>query len=121
MRKRMTTITQVRKEEAKFDLHINDDMPEMFTDGISKVLMGNTISKLTFHSITNPAHQNSDEIEVRKGVLLLTIPTPVLLEMCRNILTSAQSSIDAFSEAGKKTDAQVRKIMDGVNIEKPTV
>jgi len=117
----MTTINQVRRKEANFDLHINDNMPEMFTDGISNVLMGNTISKLTFHSITNPAPQNSDEVEVRKGVLLLTIPTPVLLEMCRNILTSAQSSIDAFSDVGKKTDAQVRKIMAGVNIEKLTV
>jgi hypothetical protein len=116
----MTTITKVRQEDARFDIHINDDMPEMFTDGISRILMGNTISKLTFHSVTNSPHENSNEIEVRKGVLLLTIPTPVLLEMCRNILTSAQSSIDAFSDAGKKTDAQVRKIMDGVNFEKLT-
>jgi hypothetical protein len=117
----MTTITQIREEDAKFDLLINDDMPEMFTDGISNMMMGNTISKLTFHSVTKPAHQSTNEIEVRKGVLLLTIPTPVLLEMCRNILATAQSSIDAFSDAGKKTDTQVRKIMNGVNIEKPTV
>jgi hypothetical protein len=116
----MTTITQIREEDAKFDLLIND-MSEMFTDGISNMMMGNTISKLTFHSVTKPAHQNTNEIEVRKGVLLLTIPTPVLLEMCRNILATAQSSIDAFSDAGKKTDTQVRKIMNGVNIEKPTV
>jgi hypothetical protein len=115
----MTTITQVRTEEAKFDLVINDNMPEMFTDGISHLLMGNTISKLTFHSVTNQSLPDNDEIEQRKGVLLLTIPTPVLLELCRNILASAQSSIDAFSDAGKKTDTQVRKIMDGVNIEKP--
>jgi hypothetical protein len=115
----MTTITQVRAEDSKFDLFINDDMPEMFTDGISNMLMGNTISKLTFHSVTNPAHQDSNDIEQRKGVLLLTIPTPVLLELCRNILATAQTSIDAFGDAGIKTDAQIRRIMDGVNIEKP--
>lgn len=117
----MTTITQVRAEDTKFDLVINDNMPEMFTDGISNMLMGNTISKLTFHSVTNPAHQDSDNIEQRKGVLLLTVPTPVLLELCRNILATAQSSIDAFSDAGTKTDTQVRNIMKGVNIEKLTV
>jgi hypothetical protein len=116
----MTTIISIREESAKYDLHITDDMPEMFTDGISNMMMGNTISKLTLHSVTTPAHQKNNGIEVRKGVLLLTIPTPILLEICRNILITAQSSIDAFSDAGKITDTQVRKIMNGVNIEKPT-
>jgi len=115
----MTTTTQIRKDKIKFDLIVSDDMPEFFADGISHMLMGNPITKLTFHSVTNPARPNNDGVEHRKGVLLLTMPTAVLLEVCRNILSSAQSSIDNLSEGGKKIDARILKIMDGVNIAQP--
>ena len=113
----MTTITQVRDGAAQFDLVINDQMPELFTDGVSQLLMGSPISKLTFHSVTNPAGPG-DVFEQRTGVLRLIIPTPVLLEMCRNILLGAQSSLDLFGDAGKQIDARVRTLMSGVNIMK---
>lgn len=113
----MTTITQVREDAVKFDLLVGEQMPEVFTDGISQMLMGVPVSKLTFHSITNPADPSSG-IEQRTGVLRLIIPTPVLLEMCRNILSGAHSSLDAFSDAGKQIDTRVRAIMNGVSITK---
>ncbi len=115
----MTLIDKVRTDDVNFDLVINDDMPEMFVDGISSILMGNPISKLTFHSVRDPANPENNEIEQRKGVFLLTISTPVLLEICRSILSAAQSSIDDLSDGGKKFDTQVRKIMEGVDIVKP--
>lgn len=113
----MTTITQVREDAVKFDLLVSEQMPEVFTDGISQMLMGVPVSKLTFHSVTNPADPSSG-IEQRTGVLRLIIPTPVLLEMCRNILSGAHSSLDAFSDAGKQIDTRVRTIMNGVSITK---
>ena len=111
----MTTVTKIREGDVNFDLIINDTMPEIFTDGISHVLMGSPISKLTFHSVTNPA--DTETAEQRKGVLLLTISTPVLLELCRNILLTAQTSVDKLSSNGMKIDDQVKRIMEGVQIE----
>ncbi len=113
----MTTVTQVREDTVKFDLVVSDQMPEVFSDGVSQLLMGVPVSKLTFHSVTNPADPSSG-IEQREGVVRLIIPTPILLEMCRNILAGAQSSLDAFSDAGRQIDARVRTIMQGVNITK---
>lgn len=111
----MTTTLQVRDENAKFDLVITDNTPELFTDGISQLLMGFPISKLTFHSVVTPS-ESPEQIEQRKAVLSLAISTPVLLELCRNILFAAQSSLDQLSEGGTRIDAQIRKIMDGVAI-----
>jgi len=112
----MTTM-KVREENANFDLLISDNMPEFFTDGVSQFLMGYPISKLTFHSVMTTL--DSDEVEQRKGVLNLTMSTPVLLEFCKNVLFSAQSSVNEFSEGGKKVDANMRKIMEGVTISMP--
>lgn len=111
----MSTITQVREDHAKFDLQINDGMPEIFVDGLSQMLLGYPISKLTFHSVVAPAHEGN-EIEQRLGVVRIAIPTPVLLEFCRNVLFNAQTSADALSDAGKQIEAQVRRMMDGINI-----
>lgn len=115
----MSKITQVRQDAVKFDLTINDDLPEMFTDGVSNMVMGNPVSKLTFHSVTTPA-QSESEVEQRKAVLLLTIPTAVLLEMCRNILFTAQSNIDKFENAGSQVNSRVKLAMNGVNIPSST-
>lgn len=110
----MGQLIQVREDKNKFDLLINDNIPEVFSDGLSQLLMGYPVSKLIFHSVTAPALDNG--IEQRQGVIRLAIPTPVLLELCRNILSSALSSIDELSEGGKQIDTQVKKILDGVSI-----
>lgn len=109
----MTTTVQIRDDNTKFDLVISDNMPEIFTDGVAQLLMGYPISKLTFHSVvTSP--DSSSQIEQRKGILSLAMSTPVLLELCRNVLIAAQSSLDELSEGGTKIDSQIRKIMEGV-------
>ena len=115
----MSTVTQIHEGDIKYDLEINEGMPELYSDGISNLIMGNTVSKVTFHSV-KASVPIVNGIEQRKGVLQLTIPTHVLLEMCRNILFSAQSSVNTLSEGGKHMDAQVRKILEGVSIVKLT-
>lgn len=114
----MTTTVQIRDENAKFDLVISENMPEIFTDGLSQLLMGFPISKLTFHSVVT-APDSTDQIEQRKAVLSLAMSTPVLLELCRNVLIAAQSSLDELTESGTKVDTQIRKIMEGVAITTP--
>lgn len=116
----MDDITQVREGDIKFDLTVTDSMPEMFTDGVSNMVMGNPVSKLTFHSVTVPIH-GSNKVEQRKGVLRLVIPTPVLLEMCRNILFAAQSNPEGFSEGGKQLDAKVKSVLSGLSIPSSTI
>ena len=114
----MTTTTKNHNNETSFDLAINDNMPEIFTDGVSRAMMGGSLSKLTFHSVTDGADTANNKAEQRKGTLLLTIPTPVLLEMCVNILSTAQASIDVMSNSGKKVDNKVKNTMERINIDK---
>lgn len=113
-------VTQFREGNLKFDLTVTNDLPEIFTDGLSNLVMGNPVSKLTLHSVVAPLI-NDANVEQRKAILLLTIPTPVLLEMCRNILFAAQTNIATLSKSGSLIDTQVEAIMSGVNIQTSTI
>lgn len=113
-------VTQFREGNLKFDLTVTNDLPEIFTDGLSNLVMGNPVSKLTLHSVVAPLI-NDVNVEQRKAILLLTIPTPVLLEMCRNILFAAQTNIATLSKSGSLIDTQVEAIMSGVNIQTSTI
>ena len=103
--------------EASYDLSVNNDMTEIFTYGVSKAMMGGTLSKLTFHSVTDVEDPINDKAEQRRDVLLLSIPTPALLEMCVNILSTAQVSVDAMSNSGKKADNKIKNILKNINID----
>jgi hypothetical protein len=111
-------VHQIRTESATFDLVESGDMPEIFADGVSRMIMGAGITKLVFHTVTDPSHPEN-QIEQRKAVTRITIPTAVLLEICKNVLHSAQSSMQLLSENGKQLDDQIKKIMNGVNISDP--
>lgn len=113
-------VTQFREGNINFDLTVTNDLPELFTDGLSNLVMGNPVSKLTLHSVVAPLI-NDANVEQRKAILLLTIPTPVLLEMCRNILFAAQTNIVSLSKAGSLIDTQVEAIMSGVSIKTSTI
>lgn len=114
----MTTTTTIRTNDGEFNLTMSDNMPEIFADGISHILMGNPMSKLTFHSVTNFSFDD-DASETRVGVLRLTIPTPSLLELCRNILLTAQSSLEHLSSNGEKIDIQIKNLIEGIDIKPP--
>ncbi|MGR8980557.1 MAG: hypothetical protein ACU84H_10775 [Gammaproteobacteria bacterium] len=115
----MSVKREFRKDNKKFKLIINDDMPEIFADGLSELIIGHTVSKLTLHTVTNIINEpNNILTQERKGVVMLTIPTAGLLEMCVNILEQGQTNIEKISEGGKANDILIRKIMEGVNISK---
>lgn len=97
-----TTATKASKENENFRLIPNENKPEIYTDGISAMMLGENLSKLNFFSTLEVC----DQIEQRKEVLLLTIPTPALLEMCRDILEFAHSS----------NNVEIMETMKGVDI-----
>lgn len=112
----MSTI-KIHDNETDTDLEISENMPEIYADGISNLIMGGSVSKVTFHSVKawSPVLNG---IEQRKAVLQLSMPTVVLFEMCRNILFTAQTSEKDIVETGKITDARYKEIMEGVSIVK---
>lgn len=111
----MSNRTAISDPNGKFETVIPESMPEIFADGMSQFLLGVPISKIIFHTLITPATKD-EEIEKRQGVLRLAIPTPILLEICRNVLVAARDHIDAIGEAGSMADSQVRKMMDGISI-----
>ena len=111
----MTTVTSVREDAVSFDLTICDDMPEVFADGFSQMMLGSPLTKLTLHTVTMPVSEGN-AIEQRKGILRLVISTPVLLEMCRNVLANAQGAMHIIAQTGYQMDSQIQKLMEGVSI-----
>ena len=114
----MTKKIEFQKDNTKIKLFINDDMPEMFVDGISQLTLGNTISKVTLHTVTNVINEPNIMSQERKGVLMLTMPTTALLEMCINILENGKSNIEKLTNAGKINDNLVNMILENVTINK---
>lgn len=74
-----------REPDAKFDLTIPDNVPELFVDGISHTTFGLPFTKLVFHSI-HPEEGAKDGVEPRRAVLVMTIQTETLMEICTKVL-----------------------------------
>lgn len=114
-----SVVQQVRNSSVQYDLTVDSSMPEVFSDGVSQMLMGAGVSKLVFHSVSKPVFPGEENVEQRNGVLRLIIPTGALLEFCKQVIATAQTNVDALSEAGKQIDLQIRSVIGSVEIDKP--
>lgn len=67
----------------------HDSVHEIYADGVAYSFLGVPTSKITLYSL---AGHNEDGTEQRKLTVRLTLPTNVLLELCRNTLAFAKQS-----------------------------
>ena len=87
----------IRETDAKFDLEIPSDVPEVFVDGFSQFAQGVPTTKILFHSVRGLI-DGDISIEDRKAVLLMTISTDQLVEVCRLVLSTISKNKDAFDK-----------------------
>jgi hypothetical protein len=103
----MSHSVEIRSEEASFNLTIPDELREIYIDGASTVALGYPLSKLLLHSIVPPADVGKpDQVEERKAILRLVVPTGVLVELAINILKAASGHKAPLAAAATTADAQ---------------
>ena len=107
---------EIRNGDISFDLTHGDAPNEVYVDGVSQVLFGAPISKVTFHTITRGA--DSQGVEQRFANLTIAVPTHNLVEFCHQILLT-MSSDEAkqrmklgYTNAAKKFDELVDESED---------
>lgn len=86
----MSNVVNAREQNKTFDLHLSENLEEVFVDGMGYAMLGYPISKLTFHTVQPP--KNGDEIEQRQAVLRLTMTTASLIEFCQNTLLTLETN-----------------------------
>jgi len=100
----MSRTIEFREPHAAFDLVIPDDLPEVYADDLSHVMMGIPISKVIFHSVSSSANIPANgapprQLEVREAVLQMTMPTLALVNFAKNVLAVASQN-DALVKQG---------------------
>jgi hypothetical protein len=101
---------EVRTAEASFDLTMPNDLRELFVEGISQAAIGFPYSKLVFHSAQPPSGEQ--QVEQREAVLRMVIPTPILLEMCANILRGLMSNKENMLVGVTDVMSQITKLIE---------
>lgn len=102
--------------EKKLDspiVNINE-MPEIFCDGMSQLLMGVNVSKVVFHTVTNANGEESSE--TKKAALTLIMTTPALIRTCKRILEAAKKSADGLIN-DDENKAKMKKMLDEITFE----
>lgn len=80
--------------QVEFELIARQNAPEVYADGISQMMIGHPVSKVTFHSVLDAANDGGKEM--RKAKLLLTIPTASLLETALIVIQSCLETENAL-------------------------
>ena len=110
----MPKVTTVREKGLNFDLVCSDNLQEIFTDGVSEVMLGYPTSKVLFHTVTTLNTINIPE--QRQAVFRMTMNTATLLEMCRNILAAAVDNKEQFPLMSQQFNERFIQILDDVEI-----
>jgi hypothetical protein len=100
----MSRTIEQRSEGGNFDCLVLDQVPELFTDGVSELQLGTPFSRILFHAVTQPATDAA--VEQRVAKLSLVIPTVSLLELIANITEATTPETVTASEAAALGYAQ---------------
>lgn len=84
----------------------SENLPEIFADGVTSFLLGNSISKLTLYSDIGGA---------KKSVIRLTMPTTAMLRLCKRILSSAKKGEERLIDINVKNEHGLKALLSDVN------
>lgn len=86
-------IYQSRGSDQMFDLYEpTSGLTELYVDGIGQLMLGTTVSKLSFYAVSSFNTENGEDIEQREVKLRITMPTKKLLESCLRTLEAFKKS-----------------------------
>lgn len=124
----MTNTVNVREKGKSFDMHISDNLAEVYADGMGYAMLGYPLSKLTFHTVLpakdgTPIPQDGTAVEQRQAVFRLTMTTASLMEFCQNMLLTLHANKTKL-QVGKtqfdNTFVALQSKLDGFEFQKLT-
>ena len=84
--------------------------PEQFVDGVSLMFIGNPMTKMILHTVTEP--RNEDSVEIRRAVQCLTMTTVNAIEFADFILRNAKKSESMLlADLSPKSQQRVKAIL----------
>ncbi|MFZ2162505.1 MAG: hypothetical protein WAW02_09835 [Sideroxyarcus sp.] len=86
----MANTVNIREKNKSFDLHISDELLEVYADGMGFAMLGYPMSKLTFHTVLPP--KEGVAVEQRQAVVRVTMSTAALMEFCQNMLSTLEAT-----------------------------
>ncbi|WP_124472240.1 hypothetical protein [Burkholderia contaminans] len=100
-----------KTENGLFSCVVPDNLPEVYADGVSEIQIGMPVSRIIFHSVTNPSIHNKSEERTAK--LSLVIPTAQLMELVANIAGgTSQEVVSSSNTVGLAYVAQLSTQMN---------
>lgn len=88
--------------------------PEIYADGVSQLLIGYPMVKITFHTVLE-----SGVKEIRKACATLTMDAPSALDMAFDILDACKhSEEEMLSIAGTNVPERLKAFLDRIPVEK---
>lgn len=82
---------------------------EVFSDGISQVLLGYPVSRLVMHTILEPASEEAKE--VRRAAVVLTMPTMTLIDTALMILRVCKQGEDQLVGFNSQQGAKISELL----------
>lgn len=97
----MAQTHEIRTADAKYDVIVPDNLPEVFVDGTVQILMGPTNCKILFYSVsaTTSDEQKAQGVEQRKAVQQLTIPLTALIDLASTALNTIHTNVPKINQA----------------------
>jgi hypothetical protein len=89
-----------------------ESTPEFYADGISEAFVGMPVSKLTFHSVRGIDGGK----ERRVSVVQISVATPALFEICRNILAQGVVTGSMIEQGMDISKEQLKNVLKDVNV-----
>ncbi|MEN8214976.1 MAG: hypothetical protein ABFS56_01070 [Pseudomonadota bacterium] len=97
-------IYESRDPGQMFDLYEpTSELTELYIDGVGQIMLGTTISKVSFYSVSGFKSEDDKQIEQRDVKHRIILPTKALLDFCLNTLMKLKGSAHQL-EAGLDND-----------------
>jgi hypothetical protein len=89
---------------------VSTAIPEIFCDGVGQILLGGSVSKMTFYS------DASDSEKV--NVVRITMSTTALIRTCKRILSAAKQSEESMLSGNEKARSVLTTLLADVEPQK---
>ncbi|MFM0663344.1 hypothetical protein [Paraburkholderia sediminicola] len=114
----MAEVVNVRAPGAVFDLHLPDNLQEVFADGVTNVAIGYPNSRLTFHVVQAPKVTvgpiDPNLVEQRRAVIDMIIPTASLFDLVGNLSRDLPANKQTLSDGAKGYAARFETILNNL-------
>lgn len=92
------------------------NMVKIYCDGLSQLMIGYPVSRLTLHDLVERDASNPGTPEVRHLVAELVMPTAGLVEMARHILAGANLNREAMLKIETEYTGRLHAALDAVTL-----